>query len=395
MLLPTVTNAEVRDDAMQKLHQKASEQRDIIDSSEDLAVLKPAIASFSNLQLVQLLPVAEDEDLELFKYMRLHADAARVPLEWDPACSHSSKTIGEALQEAQVPWSRFSSPKLSPQSANFLISPHPGGSLTTLASRLTCLTLHFDDHTDLDQKMMEYSQMFQKVFHKAQNMQTVHVGFPSHRPLSLTLETVFHYVTWPKLVAFGVQGWKLDGAEICDMALRHRDRLKGLRLRDVYLKEGSAWRDVLRTLRAHMPRLEWVSLRRIAYAKHFEEQWQGAEIPDDAPPGHDDSDTDIGEDDHPPGPHEPPSDPGDADADGNDDGTDGDSASDDEHGPDADAMDFPDLNSPATPTSAPWCNCNGGQHAPAGLHDDGGAISSAKRKAWEKWVLRRCPEHER
>ncbi|KAK0330448.1 hypothetical protein LTR94_032805, partial [Friedmanniomyces endolithicus] len=105
--------------------------------------------------------------------------------------------------------------------------------------------------------MSELSDLFRTVFSTAVNMQAVHVGFPSHRPLTLRLKDVFHNVTWEKLVAFGVQGWKLDAEEIIDLALRHRERLKGLRLRDVLLKDGSAWKDVLSVLRDSMYRLEW------------------------------------------------------------------------------------------------------------------------------------------
>ena len=411
---------------MMKLRQKASEQRRILGSREDAQVLKAAIASFKSLQLVQLLRVTEDEDLQLLKYMRRHQEL-RVPLEWSTACTHSSQTIGQALWSAQVPWWRFSSPMLSPQSALFLVRGQKH-SLPTLASRLTCLTLHFDDGTDLDQKMTELSGLFRDLFRMAEGMQAVHVGFPSYRPLNLPLEAVFHNVTWQKLVAFGVQGWKLDGKEILDMALRHKDRLKGLRLRDVYLKEGSSWKDVLVTLRESMTRMEWVSLRRIGYVRHFEGQGQGIEIPDDAAPDESDSETDGDEEeaalgtatDNPPA-TQISADEGDGgvddvevdmhfngtdddnDNDNNDiDSTEDDSDSDDEHGPEAHEMDFPDLEDSAeTPTSAPCSNCCNGSREGRGqgcdaeeLEDDGGVISNTKRKAWEKWVLRRCWDHD-
>ena len=75
--------------------------------------------------------------------------------------------------------------------------------------------------------------------------------------------------------------------------------------------------------------------------------------------------------------------------------SDSDSDSDDERGPDVNAMEFPDLNSPSTPASAPWCNCNGHSYVDTAedLGDDGGPINNTRRKAWEKWVVRRCPEH--
>ncbi|KAK5130783.1 hypothetical protein LTR08_001673 [Meristemomyces frigidus] len=381
------------------LRKKAEEQQQIIESKEDVRVLKKAIASFTSLQFVQLLRVTDEEDSALLAYIRQHEDSRRfVDLEWAPACSHGSRTIGTALLHANVPWSRFSSPMLSPQSAGFLASHRPQ-SLSTLAARLTCLTLHFDDGTDLDQKMSELSNLFRAVFTAATNMQAVHVGFPSHRPLNLRLEDVFHNVTWEKLVAFGVQGWKLDAEEIINLALRHKDRLKGLRLRDVLLKDGSMWKDVLATLRDSMHRLEWVSLRRIGYSRQFDDLWlaAGAEVPDDPPPGESDSDTSESEHSlqivsntfhHGTGTSESfASDPEQSDS---DEGSGG------EHEPEeANEMDFPPLNSPDTPASALWCNCHGLNHLDSAenLGDDGYTVSNTKRKSWEQWVVRRCPEH--
>lgn len=371
-----------------------------MESRYDVHVLKKAIASFTSLQHVQILRVQDEEDTALLAYARQQEDAlGLVHLEWAKACSHGSQTIGAALLASNVPWSRFSSPMLSPQSAEFLNWNRPR-SLSTLAEKLTCLTLHFDDGVDLDQKMSELSGLFRTVFTAARNMQAVHLGFPSHRPLSLPLEEVFHGVTWEKLVAFGVQGWKLEADEILGLALRHRDRLKGLRLRDVMLREGSLWKDVLGELRDSMYRLEWVSLRRIGYARHFDDLWlaAGAEVPDDPPPGESDSNSDSDVEDYDPmvGPSSAPHNASThMDSDSEDSDTSEDSDFDDEHGPDAHEMDFPTLDSPTTPASATWCNCNGRTYAdsPEDLGDNGISVSNSQRKAWEKWVVRRCPEH--
>ncbi|KAF2716444.1 hypothetical protein K431DRAFT_307778 [Polychaeton citri CBS 116435] len=388
---------------------KAHEQRDLVTSKEDVRILKKAIAKFASLQTVQILRVTDEDDSALLSYLRSHEDGRQfVDLEWAPACSHSSQTIGAALIAAsEVPWSRFSSPMLSPQSAEFLAA-HPPTQLHSLAERLTCLTLHFDDGSDLDMKMNELSSLFRRVFLSAVNMQAVHVGFPSHRPLNLPLEAVFHHVKWERLVAFGVQGWKLDAEEILGLALRHKDKLKGLRLRDVLLKDGAMWKDVLLALRDLMNRLEWVSLRRIGYARHFDDLWlvAGAEVPDDPPPGGSESDSGEEDDDDliagPSGSHY-------GQGSCSDDGGEGDeeegtwsaassdeSDSDEEHGPDAHEMDFPPLDSPVTPQSAPWCNCNCRSFVDSvdDLEDDGYSVSNAKRRAWEKWVVRRCPEHD-
>ena len=139
LLLPAVDVREIGSEAIVKLKDKAYEQLWILKSGRDVEVLKSAIASFTSLQLVQLLRVTEEEDDRLLKYIHQHEDQ-RLHLEWAQACSHSSKTIGEALLSAEVPWSRFSSPMLSPQSARFLTKSQPQ-SVRTLAARLTCLTL--------------------------------------------------------------------------------------------------------------------------------------------------------------------------------------------------------------------------------------------------------------
>jgi hypothetical protein len=400
-LVPELHNGAGRFDLV-RFRTKVREQREIVSAQYDVRVLKEAIGKFTSLQHVQLLRVQDEEDTALLAYARQHDNApSPVPLEWATACSHGSQTIGAALLASDVPWSRFSSPMLSPQSVQFL-NGHRPSELATLAERLTCLTLHFDDGTDLDIKMGELSGLFRAVFTFAKHMQAVHVGFPSHRPLSLPLEEVFHNVTWEKLVAFGVQGWKLSAEEILGLALRHRDRLKGLRLRDVLLRDGSKWKDVLSELRASMHRLNWVSLRRIGYARHFDDLWlsAGAEVPDDPPPG--ESESESGDDDFDPlvGPSNSQAHTVNQQANNDDDmdvesGPESDSDSDDEHGADAHDMDFPPLDSPTTPASATWCNCNGRRYAdsPDNLGDNGIWVSSSQRKGWEKWVVRRCPEH--
>ena len=83
-----------------------------------------------------------------------------------------------------------------------------------LAERLTCLELHFDDGIDLDQRMRDLSSLSKAVFTAAKNIEAVHIGFPSHRPLTLRLEEIFHNVKWEKLQAFGIQAWRLDADEI-------------------------------------------------------------------------------------------------------------------------------------------------------------------------------------
>jgi hypothetical protein len=370
------------------------EQKHIIESKTDLKALRKALSAFIELQHIQILPVQDDRDQELLAAMRQNSHITQyVELKWAPACSHSTRTIGEALIDSHSPFKRFSSPLLSPQSAIVLaenadnsltLAPGISDRLGSLASKLTCLELHFDDGIDLDVKMKNLSPLFRTVFTAATNLEAVHVGFPSHRPLSLRLEDLFHNVRWEGLLAFGIQGWKLDGDEIIALAGRHRDRLKGLRLRDVQLNDGSMWKDVLDFLRMNMRNLDWVSLRRIGYSTTFDEQWNtmGVELPDDPPGGYSSSEGEISDDEE--------------------DGHESDQESigsesvvsehsDDEHGMAANGMTFPRLDGqPDRTKSAPWCNC---AETAEDLGDNGIDVNHETRRLWERWVVRRCPEH--
>lgn len=384
-------------EAMQIKHfvQKVKEQKEIVETEEDARVLNKAISAFTSLQHVQILRLQDQQDGLLISYIRQHDPLSHlVELRWAPACSHSTKTIGAALLANKSPCSRFSSPMLSPQSVLGAVNDPPS-TLSVLAERLTCLELHFDDGTDLDNRMRALSTLSRAVFSAAKNMQALHIGFPSHRPLSLRLEEVFHNIKWEKLLAFGIQSWRLDADEIIAFARRHREKLRGLRLRDVLLKNGSRWQDVLAFLRADMPRLDWVSLRRIDYEKNFDEQWiMGVEVPDDqfsasdsSSDGYSDGFDSHGEDDDDNHVHPVHHDHDDQESlDSFDEDSDVDEP---EQGGD---LHFPPM-SPDTPTSAPWCSCSHTDSVEI-LNDNGIMVTNPQRKFWEKWVVRKaCSEH--
>lgn len=302
---------------------------------------------------------------------------------------------------------RFSWPRTSPQSAQFLADQPPGmgpefhKSLQVLAEGLTSIEIHFDGGFDDDQ-ILQLSPLFKAVFYAAKNLQEVHVGFPMRRPLEIHLEDVFHHVRWEKLIAFGVQSWRLDTEQIIELVSRHKERLKGLRLRDVILTEGSRWTDVLHYLRNNLKRLEWVSLRRIDYANHFDDLMAaaGGEIPDYwLAPIDSDSDSDILQLDDG---HETNHANGnllghhsDDESIGSESNGDHEEVSDDDHGPEGNGMEFPRLQ-PDTPTSQTWCSCEHNKierEGPEELGDDGISVPNETRKRWEKWVVRSCPEH--
>ncbi|KAI9712904.1 MAG: hypothetical protein M1812_006773 [Candelaria pacifica] len=363
---------------------KANDQKEIVRSKEDVRALKKAISAFTSLQHVQILRLQDTLDQDLLDTIRRNQAFATqlVELKWTPACIHSIRTVGEALLEAQSPFTRFSGPQMNPQSA-IALKENLSQTFSSLVGKLTCLEIHFDDGFELDQKMKELSPVFRTMFVAASNLQAIHIGFPSRTPLSIGLEEIFHGVRWERLRAFGVQAWRLDADEIIALARRHRRTLRGLRLRDVLLKEGSMWKNVLHMLRGEMELLDWVSLRRIGYSKDFDEMTNGTiEVPD-LPEGVSDSDDEDGFPAHLSN--------GDGDDDNDDDESDNDGEPDDDHGPEANQLALaPDLEVPM-----PLCNCGQSPYpeSPDDWGDYGITVGYRERKIWERWVVGRCPQH--
>ena len=344
-----------------------------------------AMSAFAALQHVQILRLQDEGDRHLIDFLREGEgdEAPPIDLRWTPACSHATQTVGEALIYARSPFSRFSGPMMNPQSALALKQSIPE-TVPVLSSRLTCLELHFDDGQDLNNRMRQLSNLFLAVFSAAKNLQALHIGFPSHSPLDLGLEEIFHNVQWERLRAFGIQSWRLDANEIIELARRHRRTLRGLRLRDVLLKEESMWKDVLTMLREEMDLLDWVSLRRVDYSRHFDELWRNSmEVPDDPPGGASDTD----DEDNFSARFSMP------DNDGDSEGEDSDNQSnaDTDNGPEANDIAL----SPDTPISLPFCTCSRSSYPARAddLGDNGQFVNYQQRKMWEKWVVGRCPEH--
>ncbi|KAL9129603.1 MAG: hypothetical protein Q9217_001991 [Psora testacea] len=266
--------------------------------------------------------------------------------------------------------------------------------LSLLASRLTCLELHFDGGPELAERMVELSGLARTVLLAAKNLQAIHIGFPSRNPLDLRLETIFHNIRWEGLRAFGIQAWRLDSQDIIKIVRRHKTTLRGLRLRDVQLKRGSIWKDVLSVMRAEIDQLEWVSLRRIDYSDHFDQLWANTmEVPDEPPFGASDSneEADDGDDDDDDdfssqNLSDQESIVGDQAEDSDEEST-----ADTDHGPDADDIAI----SPDTPITLPFCTCSRSSDLTSadGLGDNGMSVTYQQRKMWEKWVAGRCPEH--
>jgi hypothetical protein len=381
---------------------KYRDQRELIESGDDVRILKKAMAAFTSLQQVQIQPVQDEKERQLLETIKETDEVfgdTYLDLKWVPACLHGSKTLAQALVEARSKFTVFSGLSMSPQSAVYL-NHFPdkaiSSTVSSLASQLTCLELHFNDGADrgwhettIDHKMREISGLFKEVFTAATGMRSVHVGFRPRAPLGLPLEEIFHHVTWEKLRAFGIQSWFLNAEEIIELAHRHRRTLKGLRLRDVHLRKGSMWKEVLGHLRDQMETLDWLSLRRIGYEEWYNTQYRDTmEVPPDPPAGTSDSDNE--------GILYDATDRGSSDEEA-DNGNDDEEMSDDEHdnevddgGPDDDGLSM----GPDTPSSVPWCNCGRGAPESADdLGDNGKHVDYAKRKMWEQWVVGRCMEH--
>jgi hypothetical protein len=390
----------------------------------DARVLQTAFKAFTDLTHVQLCRLQDFEDGGFLRFLHKYPRALdHIRADWSSACHHSTKTISEALLTSQSACERFSSPALNVESAQFLAQRPPGKDLgypdplSQLTDRLKCLELHFVEPTNIDDRIRALTPSFDQVFRTATNLEALHVGFPEANPLSISLEDVFHHVKWKNLVAFGIQGWSLEAAEIAEFAGRHSTKLKGLRLRSVLLKDGSRWKDVLYYLKENL-HLSWVSLRKIGYESHFLEkqsrmgvEWTDSDD-DDEP-----DETEISDfsDDDEAGhvseeaphashaPHESASAPLEHEL-VLEDTFELSSNDEDEHNEDPErflhTMEFPrHLHDPVRRIR---CNCReqmGGRHAlsPAAaeaLGDDGADPDDDTRKMWESWVVWMCPIHK-
>lgn len=258
---------------------RAREQATIINNRIDVQSLLHAFRLFDHLQQIRLMRVQDKVDIDWSSFLRerrwiafsqnnnnnidpiLSLDLD--PLEWTAACEHSARALGYAFLESQSPATRFSSRFVNPR-IPLLLNPHSHNTISTLANRLTCLEIQIQEPTD--DKMYQLSSLFNTFFSSAHQIQGLHVGFPSNRPLThVPLEAVFHNVTWVNLRYVGFGAWHLDSEEIIGLLRRHKYTLRSVRLRSVRLKEGSSWVDVVRMLRSELKELKWVSLRGVGY----------------------------------------------------------------------------------------------------------------------------------
>ena len=81
------------------------------------------------------------------------------------------------------------------------------------------------------------------------------------------------------------------------------------------------------------------------------------------------------------------------------DSEDEDSLDDSDNETDENSDDGPDTDDlahlPTTPASLPFCTCGNERypHTADDLGDNGRFVTYRQRKMWERWVVKRCPEH--
>ena len=314
-----------------------------------------------------------------------------VQLKWAPACRHGLYSLGQALATSDSKCNKISIPAMDQEAALALCSSRVPP-LSTFAHNLTSLILQFA--TADAENLSQLAPYFGRFLSETTNLEAIHIGFPMSQPLDVRLEDVFHGIKWPKLRALGIQAWRLAPQEIIDIARRHRRTLRGLRLREVLLKEGR-WSDVLQMLRNEMGLLEWVSLRRIDYASHFDnvQAGQGFEIGDeDDEPDHqafglmniDASSSDEENDGESEGQEDDEASAiaGGGEGSGDDSGVSNEGS---DHNPVADQLDLPLSSDPtaARPLEPSSASANE-------LGDNGVAVAGRQTtKAWEAWVTAR------
>ncbi|KAK6538590.1 hypothetical protein TWF694_010168 [Orbilia ellipsospora] len=250
------------------------EQRHLMNSGDDLRVLKKAMKSFRSLQQVQILSVLGEKDSKLLDLAENYDEWDYVDCKWIPACQHAVDTMLQALDYGRPPVYSFVSPRMNPQSL-LSLSPEVQELGLSTWSQLTYLKLNFNHMSDrdwyqtqLENKIGMLSTFFETLFHTAQNLTELHIGFFPASPLRLQLEQVFHGAIWPKLRIFGIESWRLTSDEIINKVKMHAHTLRGIRLASIYLKEGSYWEDIVVALKALD--LEWLSLDNIGYEKEFD-----------------------------------------------------------------------------------------------------------------------------
>ncbi|KAI9371967.1 F-box domain protein [Aspergillus egyptiacus] len=244
---------------------RLQEQQHILDGNHDRELLREAIVAFSSLQKIKLLRLQDEADQQFLDRVHGRSLEGTLALDWEPACSRAVTNLGLSLLASDRTSVQFVGPQISPEAMVRLLHA-PSVTISALGARLACLDVTFYSKANPTSLMEPLSRVFHDFFLAAKNLVTLHLGFSGDIPLDLPLEHIFHRIQFKSLRTLSIQGWLLASDEIIALVSRHRGQLRDIRLVNIYLREGSRWRDVLSALHDDMDEIEQIDLREINYA---------------------------------------------------------------------------------------------------------------------------------
>jgi len=166
------------EDQIRNTMAKAIEQRQIIDESIDVNGLLEALKKFQKLQQIRLMKTVDPVDQGWDKYLRRNTDISTHfrPSEWMDACAHAARTLAFAVQQSESEVNRFSSRFMDPRTP-LVLTRDLERAVVNIAVRLKCLELQIvDDRINLDEKVLQLSELFGVVFSTAVHLEILHIG---------------------------------------------------------------------------------------------------------------------------------------------------------------------------------------------------------------------------
>jgi hypothetical protein len=344
----------------------------------------------------------DENDQEYFKY--LCYNNGQQYMSWRHACEHAMRTLIEAFLASDSPANIFDCRFLDVQPLVSQIQqtevPYQLEPLTAALGRLKGLLLRLvsDNNNSMNSTVDGLFEFCERLLPFTENLSGLHIAF--EKVVSVPLNNVFHDMQWHSIKYIGVHLWSMDGGELVKLLLR-LPTLRSVRLRQVYLEEGEhklRWKEVLKKIKQNLT-LDWISLFGIGYGDggrapyYVEDESSESEyhLPSD------DEENLTSEDDNEGEEHVPqPFFGGDAhddndysDSDGSEESeTEGNDIEDDHYNiPDA-AMDPPSSPEISGVMTSQPCDCE------RDIGDDVLFINKSKWQDWERWTVKRCPNHD-
>ncbi|KAL2861741.1 hypothetical protein BJX68DRAFT_11209 [Aspergillus pseudodeflectus] len=252
-----------------KSKDRLQDQTRIIEKNYDQQMLLKAIGAFSSLEQVKLLRLQDEEDERLLDQIHEFSLEESLTLDWEPACARAVTNLGISLLSSNCTSIEFVGSQISPEATGRLVQT-PSATLSNLGARLVGLDVTFHSNFDLTSHMDGLSDVFHDFFLAAKNLKTINLRFETPVPLDLPLDQIFHRTQWKELRTFGIQGWLSSSEEIINLIRRHRRPLREISLVNIYLRDGSFWRDVLSVLHDEMDTIEHILLDGINYASQLD-----------------------------------------------------------------------------------------------------------------------------